>query len=251
MAPGGTWKIVRTYGTGNAWTLSSSLYAKGNFQVGVWAKQAGSTKSHDAFFIGSYWITPPAGCVVAALSPSAASPLTVGGSVVFTPQQSGCTRQYRFWLARPGGSFTTVQAYGVGTTWTWKTSGQALGVYQVGVWEASGTTHQSYAITTVTLGVVTCTSAGMSPNLAAPQVQGANVTFTAMSTRCGSPLYEFWLLAPGGAWTVKQGYGVATWSWSTVGLAPGTYQVGVWSRQSGSTSSRDSYFISTYQITGA
>src|SRR5207302_7071622 len=115
---------------------------------------------------------------------------------------------------------------------------------------ATPNAYESYAITSFTLGVAGCTSAGVSPNLASPQAVGTSIGFTAMSTGCTAPQYEFWLLAPGGAWTVKQGYGAGAWSWTTMGLAPGTYQVGVWARQAVSGASYDAYFIGTYQLSG-
>jgi hypothetical protein len=43
-------------------------------------------------------------------------------------------------------------------------------------------------------------------------------------------------------------YGTAGWNWVTAGLAPGTYQIGVWGRQTGSKASNDAYFISTYDL---
>jgi hypothetical protein len=47
---------------------------------------------------------------------------------------------------------------------------------------------------------------------------------------------------------MQRPYGGASWSWSTAGLASGTYQVGVWARQAGSTNSYDAYFIGTYTL---
>ncbi|HEY6114961.1 MAG TPA: hypothetical protein VI172_03295 [Candidatus Dormibacteraeota bacterium] len=119
------------------------------------------------------------------------------------------------------------------------------------MWEGSSaapTRHESYAITSFTLGVATCVTAGAAITPAQPQPPGTGLTVTAGSSRCGTPQYEFWLLAPGGAWTMQRPYGGASWSWSTAGLASGTYQVGVWARQAGSTNSYDAYFIGTYTL---
>lgn len=132
-------------------------------------------------------------------------------------------------------------------------AGYASGTYEVGVWEGSAgalSSYESYAITSFTLGVPTCSSASLAASLAPPQVVGTIVTFNAAATRCAGPQYEFWLLAPGGAWAMKQAYGSGSWSWNTSGLAPGTYQVGVWAREGGSTAAYDSYFISTFQLAG-
>jgi acid phosphatase len=250
-SPGAAWKAVQAYGTTASWLLDSALYPSGNYQVGVWARQAGSAKPYDSFHIRTYWISPAAGCNVSALNAGATPPQAVGSSVTFTPQQAGCTGQYRFWLLPPGGAWKSVQSYGVGTTWSWNTAGYAPGTYQVGVWEGSASspsTYKSSAITSFAVGVATCTSTARTSSLVPPQVSGVSVAFTPTSTRCSAPQYEFWLMAPGGAWILKQGYGSGGWTWTTAGLAPGTYQVGVWARQSGSTASYDAYFISTYQL---
>jgi hypothetical protein len=54
------------------------------------------------------------------------------------------------------------------------------------------------------------------------------VAFTAGSTGCASPQYEFWVQYPNGKWVNGRTWGVATWSWDTTGLAPGHYTVHVW-----------------------
>jgi hypothetical protein len=250
LPPGGSWTSVRAYGTGSTWPLNTNSYPGGIFQVGVWARQAGSTSRHDSFSVISYAVTSSSGCVVSAVNASVTSPQAVGASIVFTPQQTNCTQQNKFWLLRPGGKWAVVQNYGVGATWTWNTAGLAPGAYQVGAWEGSASTpsaYESYAITTFDLGVVTCTSAGLAGPVQ-PQSAGSSIAFTASSTRCGSPQYEFWVLAPGGVWSVGRGFGAAAWTWDTTGRSPGLYQIGVWANQAGSTSAHDAYFIGTFQL---
>ena len=54
---------------------------------------------------------------------------------------------------------------------------------------------------------------GFAPSVAAPQAQGVAILFTATSTGCGSPEYEFWVMPQGGSWSTAQAYGAgATWS---------------------------------------
>ncbi|MDX6547816.1 MAG: hypothetical protein QOG33_1366, partial [Gaiellales bacterium] len=250
LAPGGAWTSVRAYGTGNTWAFDSSRYPAGNFQIGVWARQTGSTSSHDSFAILSFAITSSTGCVVSAVSPDVASPQPIGASITFNAQQSNCTKQYKFWLLPPGGVWKVVKPYSSSATWTWSSAGYAPGAYEVGAWEGSATspnTYESFAITTFDLGVVTCTSASLS-GPAQPQAPGTPVDFTASATRCGTAQLEYWILAPGGAWTMARAYGAAAWTWNTTGLASGSYQVGVWARQTGSTSAHDAYFIGTFEL---
>jgi hypothetical protein len=250
LAPGGAWTSVRAYGTGNTWAFDSSQYPAGNFQIGVWTRQASSTSSHDSFAILSFAITSATGCVVSAVSADITSPQPIGASITFTAQQSNCTKQYKFWLLPPGGAWTVVKPYASSATWTWSSAGYAPGAYEVGAWEGSATapsTYESFAITTFDLGVQTCTSASL-VGPAQPQAPGTPLDFTAGATRCGAPQLEYWTLAPGGAWTMARAYGAAAWTWNTTGLATGSYQVGVWARQTGSTSAHDAYFIGTFEL---
>ena len=252
--PGRTWTMVQDYGVAPTWQFDTSRYTSGNFQVGVWARQVGSPRAYETFSISSYWISPRGICVVSGLRPSAASPQVRGALVTFTPQQTGCSQQYRFWLLPPGGSWQSVQAYGVSGTWLWKSAGYLPGTYEIGVWEGSTRTpsnYESYAITTFTLTAAptgACTSSNLRADPLSPQKPGTPVTFMASAGGCAiAPQFEFWLLAPGGTWTSMQPYGGPTWGWTPPALT-GTYQVGVWARQGGSKSAYESYFIGTYQV---
>jgi hypothetical protein len=66
------------------------------------------------------------------------------------------------------------------------------------------------------------------------------VTFTATSTGCATPTYEFWIQAPGGSWQIVQAYSTAsTYTWNTAGLAGGTYLLDVWARAQGSSADKE------------
>ena len=104
-------------------------------------------------------------------------------------------------------------------------------------------------ITSFTLGVAGCVAAGLSPGTASPQNRGALVTFTASSTGCAAPQYQFWVLPPGGAWTSVRAYSSGTtWQLDSSKYAAGSLQVGVWAREPGSSSAYDSFFVTTYWI---
>jgi hypothetical protein len=142
--------------------------------------------------------------------------------------------------------------YGV-DTWTWNTTGLAAGTYQVGVWArqpGSANSYDAFGITTFVLGAAGCNTAGLTPSATSPQTPGTAVVLTASAGGCTGPQYQFWLLPPGGSWTVKQSFSASTtWTWNTTGYVSGSYQVGVWAKATGSTSAYDAYFIGTYQLT--
>jgi hypothetical protein len=88
-----------------------------------------------------------------------------------------------------------------------------------------------------------CTSVSETPSPASPQLSGTSITFTATSSGCLHPLYQFWILPPGSStWQVKQAYSPSnTFVWNTTGLAPGTYLYTVWARDQSSTGTQCSY----------
>jgi hypothetical protein len=250
QAPGGAWIAKTTYG-GPTWDLNTSGLAAGVYGVGVWARQSGSSAGYESYFLATYTLTVTR-CTATSLTPSATPPQSPGTPVTFNATAVGCpSPQFRFLVLAPGGSWTVKRDYGSGA-WAWDTTGLAPGIYQVGVWArqpGSPSSYDAYGITTFTLGSGNCISAGMTPNLSPPQVPGATVDFTATSNACTSPQYQFRLLPPGGAWTVKRPFGPsATWSWKTTGYAQGTYQYGVWVKQAGSSTAYDAYFVGTFQL---
>jgi hypothetical protein len=79
---------------------------------------------------------------------------------------------------------------------------------------------------------------------------GTSVTISASSGGCVNPRYQFWLLPPGGAWTLVQPYSSNnSFLWNTSGLAAGTYLFSVWARDVGRSTSYDGYATLSYQLT--
>ena len=57
--PGGTLNTVRDYSTTASWNWNTTGLAAGTYQVVVRARNAGSTKSYEAYQSISYVLTPP------------------------------------------------------------------------------------------------------------------------------------------------------------------------------------------------
>ena len=252
QAPGGAgWTAQGGWG-GNTWTWNTTGLKGGVYGVGVWARYAGSTAAYESYWLGTYTlsVTP---CSAATITTSTASPKAAGTSIAFTAAATRCPgAQYRFWVQAPGGSFVMKRDYGAGS-WTWDTTGLAAGTYLVGVWAqqpGSAAQYDTYAFTTFVLSSATsCNATTLTPSLSTPRAPGTAVNFTGSSNGCAGAQYQFWLLPPGGRWTVKQTYSsITTWSWETTGAALGTYQVGVWAKSGASSASYDAYFIGTYQL---
>jgi cysteine-rich secretory family protein len=249
--PGGSWN-AQTAGFGaNTWAWNTTGMAPGVYGVGVWARQTGAFNRYDSYWLGTFTLSNVT-CTAATLSTPTVSPQAAGAVITFTAAATRCpSAQYRFWMVPHGGVWTMQRDYGA-ATWTWNTAGLAPGTYQLGVWArqpGSTNAYDAYGFTTFAIGAGNCISAGLSPSLATPQAPGATVLFTASANTCTTALYQFWMLSPGGGWTVKQPYSaVTTWSWNSSGMPLGTYQVGVWAKASASAASYDAFFIGTYQL---
>src|SRR5204863_237939 len=125
----------------------------------------------------------------------------------------------------------------------WNTSGLAPGNYLYTAWardatstgsqcSSLGCTDAFFAAASYDLTTLACTSVIEAASPAPPQVPGATITFTATSTGCAQPLYQFWVLRPGSTtWQILQPYSSSnTFSCNTSGLAPGAYLYTVWAR---------------------
>ena len=247
LPPGGAWSVVRSYGTGATFDWDTAGKAPGTYLFSVWARDASSPASYDAFDSTHSYTLTLATCTAVGVAYSPVSPSTVGTPVTVTGTASGCPNpRYLFWLLPPGGSWSVVQPYSAGATYSWTTSGRAAGTYLFSVWarDAASTagydaynSSQSYALT-----LTPCTAVGVSYSPASPSNVGTPVTVTGAASGCPNARYQFWFLPPGGTWSVVQGYGPsAAYSWNTTGRAPGIYLFSVWARDAGSSASYDAY----------
>jgi hypothetical protein len=219
----------------------------GTYSFDIWAKQSGSTADWEAHTSPNptYILQPAAPCnSVTWNAPNPAAPQAPGTSITLGGVAGGCpSPQYQFWIQPPGGAWVILQAYSTSSTAVWNTGGGATGNYLFDIWakqlgssaswEAHITPNPTYLLQTGT----PCTSATLTFNPASPIKAGASsIQLTATSSGCPNPIYQFWVQAPGGVWTILQGYSSSsTATWSTTGLAPGTYLFDAWVKQSGNS----------------
>jgi hypothetical protein len=155
------WTVVQDWSTSPTFSWNTTALAAGSFLVKVEARAAGATTveatSPEIPFtlITTGSIAP---CTSVALAANPASPQVIGTTVLFTATASGCSSpQFRFWLLRAGGSFSLVQDWSAGSTFSWNTTGLAAGDFTVaadarasssGVFQAS--TQLAFTLTTTT-----------------------------------------------------------------------------------------------------
>jgi uncharacterized protein YkwD len=222
-------------------TAVSPAHAAGTVDVSVTTANGTSASSTlDHFTFGACM------SVIESAAPPSTAP--AGTSVNFTASASGCATNplYQFWLLAPGSTnWTIARAYSSTATFSWSTAGLATGSYRYTVWarDASSTGascnnlgcfdgYSPSTAYTLTLTSTVCSSVAESVAPPSTATTGTSVTFTAGSSGCPNPVYQFWLLAPGSnTWTIGQSYSsTAAFAWNTTGLAPGTYTHTVWVR---------------------
>ncbi len=237
--PGGSWSVVQDFTSSASFTWVGG--AGGNYNLELDAKSAAAPASTMASAQLAYSRTICSAVTLASSPPTAQQP---GPSVVLTGSAT-CpgTAQYRFWIHKPDGSVGVVQDYGPVNTYSWNTTGLAPGIYGLRVDArnvgATTSTYEAVALAYYTLADPLCTTPSVV--IDPPSAQGSNtiVTFTASTTTCPKPLFEFWLLPPGtSTWILGQGYGPSpSFHWNTAGAPAGAYQVSAWVRDVYSSSS--------------
>ena len=269
LAPGGSWQVVQKYSSSATFAWNTSGLAPGSYMYTVWARDANSVGTacsglgcNDTYYPGTNYLLTTQPCTSVSDTPNPASPQVSSTSITFTGAASGCTHPlYQFWIRAPGGSWQVVQPYSPSATFTWNTANVLAGQYLYTVWardsSSNGTQCSSlgcndafFAAQPFSLTAQACTSVNDSASPASPQAVATTVTFTASSSGCSHPLYQFWIRPPGGTWQVTQPYSAsATYSWNTAGLQPGTYLYTVWARDASSTGTQcsslgcnDAYF---------
>ena len=251
--PNGTWVMTRSWGSAT-WSWASRGAPVGTYTLHIWANQSGDpmttwqTYAEQTFTLA---VLPP--CATAALSPPTANQ-AVGTGIAFTAASTGCgTPMYQYWLQDPSGSWTLKRRFAVDPAWSWSSSGLVPGTYTVHVWANqygdSAARWEAFGSSTITL--TGCTAATVGPS-SVIMAAGPAVNFTAASTGCAAPLYEFWVGYPNGKWYLKRAWGGAAYSWSTAGLAPGTYTIHAWAnQQGGSMDAWQAYGSATVSIPSA
>src|SRR5260370_14598503 len=76
-----------------------------------------------------------------------------------------------------------------------------------------------------------CSAMSASAVPASTAYVGTPISITGSVAGCSNPLYEFWILPPGGPWVLAQAYSSSsTFNWTTTGLSAGSYRISVWAR---------------------
>jgi hypothetical protein len=248
LYPNGTWNLRQAWTPSPSYSWDTTGLAPGTYTVHAWAGQQGAASTLEVYASATVTLT---GCTSGSVTPPAISQ-AAGTTVNLTAGATPCPNpQFEFYVLYPDGTWNLKQGWG-GAAFNWDTSGLAPGTYTVHAWAnqtaASTATYETIGAGTVTL--TGCTLGTVSPPSGSGAV-GSKPTFTAGSSTCPTPTYEFWVQYPDGTWYQKQGFSTtATWQWDTTGLAKGKYVIHAWvNNQGASTSTYETIGAATYTVT--
>ena len=253
---GGVLTVVRPYNTNPGWLWDTTGLALGTYNFQVDARSGGSASDSEASAVISFVISTPPVATSVSLFATPASPQPLETSVTFIGVGAGGSGLYEYQFShRLAGTttYTTGQAYGDNSVWTWNTTGATAGNHDILVSARSvGSTTEvsSTATYQLTGGTGPATNVGLVSTPAGPQTPGAQVTFTAVASG-GSGTYEYqFYLWDGTSWTLMKDYTVPgnTWTWDTAGYAVRDYYVLAYARSAGSTVALDVQGITGYTL---
>jgi hypothetical protein len=270
---GGSWHVVQLYSASSTYTWNTGGLRADAYAFQIWARDASSPGAYQASYgswdeyqnLAWYQLTSSP-CQSVSVSASPASPQSPGTPVTFTGFPFGCPKPLlQFELLPPGSqTWQVVQAYSPSTTFSWSTGGLVGGMYRfivktrdtssIGTYGNFAGTWDAYVLMTYVLTSTPCTSVTASTSGSNP------VVITGSASGCASPRYQFEMLAPASqTWQIMQPYSPsASFSWSTAGLAKGTYTFIVKARDmssAGTTGSGnpngswDAYTLISYTLT--
>jgi IPT/TIG domain len=229
-------------------TVISPAHAAGTVDITVTTPLGTSpTQPSDQF---TYEVSGP--CTSVSIVGSPPSPQISDTPITFTASSTGCPNAlYAFWLRTTTSPWILIQAYSQTTTYHWDSTGAPTGNVFFGIWAkdaSSSATFDKNASIVYAMTVVPCTAATISGSPASPQVSGTPIVFTAGSSSCLKPLFEFWLRTDTTPWQMIQAFSTKnTYNWDSTGAPTGNVFFGVWVKDaSSSTSNFDTNASTTY-----
>lgn len=246
--PNGSWNLKQGWTSSSTFNWDTTGLAPGTYTVHAWAGQKGAAQTLEVFGAATVTLT---GCTSASITPPTLSQ-AAGTIVALMGSATPCpTPQFEFYVQYPNGTWNMKQAWGA-AAFNWDTSGLAPGTYTVHAWsnESGASTAKYETIGSATITLTGCTAGTVSPSAGSGAV-GSKPTFTAGSSTCPTPVFEFWVQYPNGTWYLKRPFSTtATWQWDTTGLAKGKYVIHAWANNQGaSTSTYETIGAATYTVT--
>jgi hypothetical protein len=217
----------------------------GTYRVAVWVRNAGNTEDIYAnanSAVGIDYVVTPRLVTLTSLYSTPSSPQLAGTPISFWTTVNGgaAPTQYKWRLSLDGGSsYSTVRDWSTTSSFVWTPTAAAAHA-RINVWvRSSGVTADAPQSQLTLPFVITAPASpltfnGITPDRTSPQPVNTTISMTAAASG-GTPPYQYkWWIHNGTSWSVMQ-------NWSTsnrvdwMASAAGTYRVGLWVRNAGST----------------
>lgn len=228
----GPWTLQEAWG-GATWTWPTDGLADGTYYVLVWVSGAQySVPQAEGLANISVMAVPPCTGLSATASPAT---VTSGGTVTVTASATcptGTAPFYSYFTSTSAAGPWTLQSAWSGNTWSWSTGGLAAGSYTVLVWASDGpyTVPQLETTQTITIDAApACTAVSASAPASVTSGQPVNVVASGTCPSGAQVEYAYFIRnGSSGSWNLQAAWIGPEWTWSTVGVPAGTYQVLVW-----------------------
>ena len=243
LAPGaGSYTVGQDWSANDTFVWNTSALPIGYWTLIVWASDSTFfTNSYQAYGSSSFILNNYAACTAATLVSDDADYYALPGQAVHWTATSTCAgpAEYRFVFDNPSGVWTQMQDWSSNNTFTWNTTGQPVGFWNMQVWVRDAPFYnaaQTYGAATFTLNTSpACTSmtSTATPNTV---VSGTLVTFKNVAATCTTPEYAIYHYPPGGgSELIPYSPANANYVWNSTGAAPGYHVFTTYSRTVGST----------------
>jgi len=259
LAPGGGWTVAHAYSSSATFTWATAGLPAGAYHYSVWARDASSLSSYDAYAPGAAYTLTPTSCASVTASAVPASPQPAGTGITIAGAAAGCPNpRYEFWMLGQGShTWQLVQGYSAGATYSWNSTGALAGTTQFSVWArdaSSPAAYDAYGNTPYTVTTPSCASVTASAvPISVAHGGTTHVTITGVAAGCtnANPRYEFWMRpASSPTWQLVQGYTtMATYDWNSTGAAAGTVYFAVWVRDASSSAGYDAFTSTPVSVT--
>lgn len=239
----GQTQVLQDYSSNNQYTWTPTV--GGDYKLVLYTKVQGSTNEFDATEEVNYKITVDP-VEAESISVDKASPQKINETIrLMVEATGGIEKLYQFHVY-DGKVWTDLTEYTPSNTFDWTPTKPGDYKFSVHVKDKESSNQYDDFITLFyKINVDPIKAEGITSSVAAPQLEGSNVTFTAKATGGVEKLYKFHLF-DGKKWTVLRDYSSSeslTWK-----ATPGNNKVVVHVKEKGSKNEYDAYTYIWYTV---